>query len=84
MFGGRGSKGQGIAFRVSRAARVSVTVKRGGRTVQALPHRTRRRARRTHRLRLPARGLPRGVYRFRLTAVAGGRRVRATLTARRL
>ena len=83
VFGGRAGRDQGIAFRVSRAARVSVTVSRAGRTVRRF-RTARRRARRTHRLRLPARGLPRGAYRFRITVRAPGRSVAATLTARRL
>ena len=41
-------------------------------------------ANRTHRLTLPARGLPRGDYRIRLTARAGADTVTSTLLSRRL
>ena len=82
-FGGRQNRPLRVAFRTSRRATVSVRVTRGGKTVKRF-RTARRAARTTHRLRLGSEGLARGVYRVRITVRAGGRRVRATLTARRL
>jgi hypothetical protein len=82
-FGGTTRRAQGIAFQLNRAARVRVDVLRGSRVVRRFRARQRA-AGPIFRLRLPVRGLRRGDYRFRLIAVGGGRRVRSTLTARRL
>ena len=82
-FGGRRTEPLGIAFRVRRPARVSVTVLRGRRVVRRFATTTRA-ARRTHRLSLPSSQLRRGDYRVRVRAVRGARRVTAVLVARRL
>ena len=70
----------GLTYRVSRPARVAVNVLRGKRLVRHLRARMVPAGR--HRLRLA--GLPRGVLRFRLTAVTGGRTAGATVTGRHL
>ena len=80
VFGGRSRTPLRVAYRLSRAARVTLTVGRGGRRV--LRRVASREPGRTYRLTLaPPR---RGAYRVRITAEAGGERVSATLTARRL
>src|SRR5829696_7301745 len=80
VFGGRQRTPLRIAYRLTRSARVTLTVARGRRTVA---RRTATRAGgRTFRLALkPA---VRGVYRVRIVVESGGERVRSTLTARRL
>ena len=84
VFGGRTNRALNLAFRLARPARVTVTVRRrdgsvtkqfGARSYQAG----------LHRLRMTVnRGVPRGVYRVELVAVADGQTVRATLRSRRL
>jgi hypothetical protein len=73
------------SFRLTRRARASLTVLRGKRVVRRAPMRVRR-ADITHRLKLSARGLPKGDYRFilRVRPIGGGRTVRAVLTSRRI
>jgi hypothetical protein len=83
VFGGRQGRRLGIAFRLSRAARVSVVVRRGSRVVRRFRTRSYR-SRRTHRLVMSSRGLARGDYRVTLRAVRGARRGGQTLVARRL
>jgi hypothetical protein len=83
-FGGRRNRSLGIAFRLGQAARVTVTLRRAGRTVRRLGT-ARRGARVTHRLRVGSERLGRGDHVVRLTArLASGRVVRARLTSRRL
>jgi hypothetical protein len=83
-FGGRRNRSLGIAFRLGRPARVTVAVRRGGRLVRRLGS-EQRAAGVTHRLRLGSERLKRGDHVVRLTArPAGGRTIRARLTARRL
>jgi hypothetical protein len=60
-----------------------VTVKRGSKVVRTLRS-TGRAARRTHRLRVPAERLRKGVYTVTISVVAGSRRAGTTLSARRL
>jgi hypothetical protein len=84
VFGGRQGRRLGIAFRLSRAARVTVTVRRGTSTIVRRFRARTYRARRTHRLVLPARGRRRGDYRVTLRATRGTRRAGQTLVARRL
>jgi hypothetical protein len=80
VFGGRQGRRLGIAFRLSRAATVTVAVTRGGtRTIRTFRAR-RYAAGRTHRLSLRAAGLAPGDYRVTLRAGA----LRQTLVARRL
>ena len=67
MFGGRGRKPLDIRFRLNTAARVEVTVARGKRFVRRFAPRNRP-AGRTIRMRVPARGNPRGAYRVTITA----------------
>jgi photosystem II stability/assembly factor-like uncharacterized protein len=84
VFGGSSGRSLGIAFRLARGARVTVTVTRGDTLVRRYGTATRQ-ANRTHRLRLSARGLPRGDYRVRVRAVLGAtERESRTLTSRRL
>ena len=82
-FGGRTARPLGIAFQVEQAARVQVEVRRRGRVVRRFKAK-RRKANRTHRLKLPAADLRRGDHRVRLTAKRGSRTVVAVLVARRL
>ena len=75
-------RGLGIAFRLGTPARVTVTVRRGGKTVRRFKARAGV-AGRTYRLRL--RSARRGDHVVRLSArLASGRTVRAKLTSRRL
>jgi len=83
VFGGRTNRALGIAFNLTQRARVTVEVLRGRRVVKRFGP-TAYRSGVTHRLRLPSKGLRRGDYKVRLTAVDGGRRTVATLTTRRL
>jgi hypothetical protein len=83
VFGGTRVRTLGISYRVSKRARVSVSVLRGSRVVKNFGSRTVA-ANRTQRLTLPARGLPAGDYRIRLTARAGSDSVTSTLVSRRL
>ena len=83
VFGGRRRTSLGLSYRVARRSIVSVAVLRGSRVVKRLRTRTAR-ARTTYRLRVSARDLRRGEYRFRITAVNGKERVVSTLRARRL
>jgi hypothetical protein len=84
VFGGTTRRPLGIAFRLSTRARVSVVVMRGGKVVKRFGTSTRA-ARRTHRLRLPAKGLRRGAYRVVLRVrPAGAPSLVATLTSRKL
>jgi hypothetical protein len=80
VFGGRQGTPLRIAYRLSRAARVTLTVARGKRVVA---HRTADRA--AHRtFRLALKPAARGVYKVRIVVESAGERVAATLTARRL
>jgi hypothetical protein len=84
VFGGLDGRSLGIAFRLARSARVTVTVRRGGTLVRRYRTATRR-PDRTHRLRLSENGLPRGDYRVRVRAVRGAtERQTRTLTSRKL
>ena len=84
MFGGRARVALGIAYRLTRGGRVTVRVLHGKGTVRTFGTATRR-AGRTYRLRLAARGLTRGDYRVRLTVTrAGAKPITATLVSRRL
>jgi len=80
-FGGPANRSLGISYRVSKAARVRVTVTHAGRVVRRYAARSAK-ANRTYRLKFSAR--PRGDYRFKLTAIRGGKAVTSTLTSRRL
>jgi hypothetical protein len=82
-FGGPRNSALGISYRLSRAARVRVTVTRAGHVVQRFPARSAK-ANRTYRLTFSARHRARGDYRFRLVAVRAGRSTTATLTSKRL
>jgi acyl-homoserine-lactone acylase len=79
VFGGRGLR---ISYRLRRAGRVSVTVRRGRRVVKRFRARTRSDGR-ARSLKLGG-GVPRGTYRVRIVARSGGRRATARLSAVRL
>jgi hypothetical protein len=81
-FGGRTGRPLGIMFRLSRAGTARLRVTRGAHTVKTYARRVR--ANRTQRIRLSARGLARGDYRFRLVVRSGRSVTRATLVAARL
>ncbi len=84
VFGGRTNRALGISYRLNRAARVTVTVTRGGRTVRRF-RTTSDRAGRTYRLRLAAERLRRGDHQVRLSVrPAGAAAASARLTAARL
>ena len=82
VFGGSTDGPLDIRYTLGRRARVAVAVLRRGRVVRRFSERSR--AARSHRLRLPARGLRRGRYDVRLTARRRGRVVSRTLSAERL
>jgi len=83
VFGGARARPAKVAFRLASPARVTVRLLRRGKVVRTYPG-GRRAAHSTFRLRVAARSLARGAYRFRVTARRGGRTVTATLSARRL
>jgi len=83
VFGGRTNRELGIAYRVARSARVTVTVLRGSRVVKRYAARTARGGH-TGRLRFDSEGRPRGDYRVRVEARRGNRREVATLVSRRV
>jgi hypothetical protein len=82
-FGGVRNRPLGISFRLARAGRVTVEVRRGGRVVRRFPARTRR-AGLTHRLRLAPERLGRGTYEIRLVYTGDQGSLRASLFAQRL
>lgn len=84
-FGGRTNRPLGIAYRLSRASRTTVTVTRGGRRVRRFAVTTDR-ANRTYRLRLRSERLRRGDYRVTLSAkpTGGGATITARLVSARL
>jgi hypothetical protein len=82
-FGGRTGRALGIAFRVREAARVTVTVRRGGKVVRRYQARTYQ-PDAVVRLRLPARGTRRGAHVVTLEAQRGQRRATVRLVSRRL
>ena len=84
VFGGRTNRALGISYRLNRAARVTVTVMRGARTVRRF-RTTSDRAGRTYRLRLATEGLRRGDHRIRISVrPPGAAAAVARLTAARL
>jgi hypothetical protein len=83
VFGGPTKRPLGISYRVASAARVSVTVTRGSRTVKRFTT-TSAKAERTYRLTLGTRGLATGDYRVTLRATRAGKTTRAVLTSRKL
>ncbi len=83
VFGGRRSRSLGISYRLARAGRVTIEVRRGPRVVRRFRTATRA-ANVTHRLRLGARGLRRGRYEVRLRYAGDRGTVRASLYAQRL
>ena len=83
VFGGRRNHALGIAYRVSKRARVAVTISRGGKVVRRFKTTTAS-ARRTYRLKLSSKRQRRGDYRVKLTATAGKQKVTSTLVSRRL
>jgi hypothetical protein len=82
-FGGSRRTPLRIAYRVATPARAQVTVLRGKKVVKRFKARTAA-AKRTHRLKLASRALPRGDYRVRITVGRGTGRVVSTLVSRRL
>ena len=82
-FGGTKRTPLRIAYRVATAARAQVTVLRGKKVVKRFKAKTVA-AKRTHRLKLASRKLPRGDYRVRITVGRGAGRVVSTLVSRRL
>jgi hypothetical protein len=82
VFGGR-TRPLRLSFRLARDSRAVVDLLRGGRVVKRVSSRGRQ-GLRTYRLRVGARGLPRGEYRVRLRALRGGGTSRAVLAAKRL
>jgi hypothetical protein len=81
-FGGRTGRPLGITFRLSRNGTARLRVTKGAHTVKTYARRMR--ANRTQRIRLSARGLARGDYRFRLVVRSGRAVTRSTLVAARL
>lgn len=81
-FGGTKGRSLKIAYRVARKSTVTVTVSRGKTTISTRRF-TSRAARRTYRLTLRSRGLRRGIYTVKITAVAGSRKATTTLRAER-
>jgi hypothetical protein len=83
VFGGTKRRSLGIAFRLGRAARVTVTVTRKGKRVKRFKQRSYN-AGRTYRLRLGAKGRKRGLYRVTLRARRPAAAATHRLSARKL
>ena len=84
VFGGRTNRPLNVSFRLAKAARVTVTVLRGGRTIKRFGP-TARRANVTQRLRLGSDKLARGNYTVRIAVpVSGGKTLTTALVGRRL
>ena len=83
VFGGARRRALGVAFRLVRAGTVTVEVRRGRRVVRRFAA-TPRAARRTHRLRIAAGRLPRGMYEVRLLYAGDRGSLTASLVAQRL
>jgi len=84
VFGGRTNRALNVAYALGAGARVTVTLRRGGRTVRRLGTSTRPRGR-VVRLRIGAERLRRGDHQLRLSVRgADGRTTTASVTARRL
>jgi hypothetical protein len=81
-FGGSNRRGLRLSFRLSRAGRARLRVTRGSRTVKTFTRRAPEA--RIVRLRLSARGLSRGEYKFRLVVRRGKSVTRSTLVSARL
>lgn len=82
-WGGRKNGALGIAFRVAESAQVTVRITRGGKTVRRFGPATYDNNRLV-RLRLPARGRARGLYRVVIDAKRGQRRASVTLASRKV
>jgi hypothetical protein len=82
-FGGTTKVPLRIAYSVTKAADVTVTVSRGSKVVKRFTT-TKAAANRTVRLSVPATELSRGDYRVRVQAASGEDQIAATLVARRL
>jgi len=83
VFGGTNRKRLGASYRLSHRARVRLRITHGKRTVRRFKARVRR-AHRTYRIALPARAVPRGAYKVRITVRRGRERIRGTVTGRKL
>jgi hypothetical protein len=83
VFGGPRNQAAFASYRLSRAAKVRVTVLVGKRVIKRFAVHSRR-AGITYRLRLPAERLRRRDYKFRLTARKGRQHVTSTLVTHRL
>ncbi len=84
-FGGTTRRSVFVRYRLKETARVTLTVRRGNRTVKRLVRNRLRRGDRVHRVKLRPRGLRRGVYTVRLLVrTDDGRRQRLQLKVRRL
>ena len=83
VFGGRNRTPLGASYQLNERADVTITVRRGSRTIRTFRQGTVD-PRRTHRVRLSARGLRRGDYRVTITVRAGNSTLTSTLVSRRL
>jgi len=83
VFGGPTKRPLGISYRVAAAARVSVTVTRGARTIRRFAT-TSAQAKRTYRLTQGVKGLSTGDYTVTLRATRAGKTTKAVLTSRKL
>ena len=81
-FGGRKRRPLAVGYRLSRAARVTLTVLRGGTAVKRYAATSRAPGR--HTLALPSRSLRRGTYRVRIDAATPDATMSSTLAAARL
>jgi hypothetical protein len=83
VFGGTNRKRLGASYRLSHRARVRLSIRHGKKTIRRFKTRTRR-AHKTFRITLPARAVPRGVYKVRIRVTRGRERIRGTVTGRKL
>jgi hypothetical protein len=83
VFGGAQRYPLRLSYRVGKAAKVRLVIRRGNEVVRTFgTHR--RRANRTYRAKLGLRGLPKGLYSATLRVTRGKRTVVTTLAARRI
>jgi hypothetical protein len=83
VFGGTNRKRLSASYRLSHRARVRVRITHGKRTVRRFKARVRR-AHRTYRIALPAKAVPRGAYKVRITVTRGRERIRGKVTGRKI
>ena len=84
VFGGRRERDLRVSYLLTRAARVTITVRRGGKVVRRFKPVDRPGAKTFFRVLLDAEKFPRGSYKVKVVAQSGTTTQTSTLTARRI